>query len=80
MKKLYEYIIRDFKTNEPIFVEELLKYGIAENTVRQSLYRLQKENKIEKFDTGIYYLTTETILGKSVLSLEKVLFKKIYRG
>lgn len=64
--------------NEPILIEEIRSvfsnYSIPR--VAQFIEQMIDENKIVRFDTGIYYIPTETIFGKSKLNTQKVVEKK----
>ena len=71
-----------FKFNEPIFTDELLK--AFPDKSRPQVFRyidIAKENDIlTQYDTGVYYLPTETILGKSIITSEGVIEKKYIKN
>lgn len=74
MENLYEYIIDNYKINEPIFLADIQIEGMKENTIRQYLKKLTDEKKIKRFDKGIYFLPGTSIFKSgSQLSVEKVL-------
>ena len=55
MKRLYEYLISNYKPNEPIFVSDI-QLSVSDVNLRQMFKVLCDSGKIERFDTGIYYL------------------------
>ncbi len=61
MTKLYEYLISNYKPNEPIFVSDL-QISISDANLRQMINLLCDSGKIKRFDTGIYYLPKESRL------------------
>ena len=52
-----DYLIDNYGYNEPIFLNDLLVEGISENAVRQSVKRLVACGFLERYDSGIYYIT-----------------------
>ena len=75
---VYEYLREHYPDNTPIFMSEIkLRVGIKESTIRQALKRLVEENRIKRFDQGIYYFPKKTIFRSgSVLSIDEVIRKK----
>lgn len=74
---LYEYLIINYKENEPIFVSEIQKKGMTYVNLRQQLKKLTDSGKIKRFDTGIYFIPKETIFRSgSQLSPYKVIEQK----
>lgn len=67
-----------YGSNEPILFKEI--YAKLDVNRRESAHRLIneaiKENKLERFDYGVYYFPTKTMLGRSSLSSLKVVNKK----
>ena len=55
MIKLYEYLISNYKPNEPIFVSDI-QLSVSDVNLRQMFKVLCDSGKIKRFDTGIYYL------------------------
>ncbi len=71
---LYEYLVRTYQVNEPIFSSEIVVDGISDVNVRRQLKKLTDEGVIKRYDTGIYYLPTKSIFKSgSQLSPEKVI-------
>ena len=65
MTKLYEYLLTNYKPNEPIFVSDL-QLSISDANLRQMFNLLCDSGKIKRFDTGIYYLPKESRLTGGV--------------
>ena len=65
MKRLYEYLISNYKPNEPIFVSDI-QLSVSDVNLRQMFKVLCDSGKIERFDTGIYYLPKESRLKGGV--------------
>ena len=65
MTKLYEYLISNYKPNEPIFVFDL-QISISDANLQQMFNLLCDSGKIKRFDTGIYYLPKESRLTGGV--------------
>lgn len=72
---LYDYIITNYKKDEPIFLSELP--GKSKESVRQEMKKLADEGKIERLYNGVYYLSYQTILGtKGKVSVDKFVQKR----
>ena len=72
---LYDYIIRNYQKDEPIFLAELP--GKSRESVRQEMKKLTDEGKIERLYNGVYYLAYRTILGtKGKVSVDKFVQKR----
>lgn len=74
MEILYEYLLRNYQKNEPIFLADLQIDGMRDDNLRQQIKKLTDAGKIKKFEKGIYFLPKETIFKSgSQLSLERVI-------
>lgn len=72
---LYEYILDNYRKDEPIFLNELP--GKSKESIRQEMKKLTDEGKIERLYNGVYYLSYKTILGtKGKMSFDKFIDKK----
>lgn len=72
---LYDYIITNYKTGEPIFLAELP--GKSKESVRQEMKKLADNGKVERLYNGVYYLSYTTILGtKGKVSIDKFIQKR----
>lgn len=80
METVYEYLLDNYKENEPIFLADLQIYGMTRTNIRQRIKKLTDAGKVKRFDNGIYFLPKKTIFKSgSQLSLEKVLECKYLR-
>ncbi len=76
---LYDYIIRNYKNDEPIFLSELP--GKSRDSVRQEMKRLVDEGKIERLYNGVYYRAYTTILGtRGRMSVDKFIEKRYLKA
>lgn len=75
---LIERLKEKFNTNEPIFTNEILE--MFSEYSRAYVFRLinkaEKKGEIIKFDMGIYFIPTKSILGISTITVEEVIEKK----
>lgn len=72
---IYDYIIKNFKNGEPIFLSELPRE--SKDYLRQEMKKLVDEGKLERLYNGVYYLSYITILGtKGKISVDKYIEKK----
>lgn len=62
---LYEYLIENYKPNEPIFVSDV-DLPVSNCNLRQMFKSLCDAGSIKRFDTGIYYLPKKGILKNGV--------------
>ena len=80
MKTLYEYLLDNYKENEPIFLADLQIDGMTRTNVRQQVKKLADTGKVRRFDNGIYFLPQKTFFKPgSRLAPEKVLVCKYLR-
>ena len=76
---LYDYILKNYEKDEPIFLSELP--GDSRDYVRQEMKKLVDEGKLERLFNGVYYLSYTTILGtKGKMSIEKYVDKKFIKS
>lgn len=75
------YLIETYGYNEVINIKEISYKNYSRPWIDKEISKLCKEEKLIRFEKGIYYLPTETELGKSLLDPHKVILKKyIYDG
>lgn len=80
METLYEYLLDNYKENEPIFLADLQVDGMTRTNVRQQIKKLTDTGKVKRFGNGIYFLPKKTIFKSgSQLAPEKVLECKYLR-
>ena len=76
---LYDYILKNYEKDEPIFLSELP--GDSRDYVRQEMKKLVDDGKLERLFNGVYYLTYTTILGtKGKMSIDKYVDKKFIKS
>ena len=76
---LYDYILKNYEKDEPIFLSELP--GDSRDYVRQEMKKLVDDGKLERLFNGIYYLSYTTILGtKGKMSIDKYVDKKFIKS
>jgi len=74
MEALYDYLLKNFEPNKPIFLSDVKTSGINYANIRRQMKNLVDSGKIKRFDSGIYFLTTKTIFKSgSELSPDDVL-------
>lgn len=72
----YEYLLEKYGYNEPIITSEIQYKSYSRPWLYKAVNTLVKEEKLIKFDTGIYYIPQDTPFGKSKLNPNKVIEKK----
>ena len=76
---LYDYILKNYEKDEPIFLSELP--GDSRDYVRQEMNKLVDDGKLERLFNGVYYLSYTTILGtKGKMSIDKYVDKKFIKS
>ena len=78
MEKFTDILKERFGENEPILVEEILDEfsDISRQAVYKKIDAAMEEGLLARYDRGVYYLPTETRLGKSRLSARQVATKR----
>lgn len=77
MINLYDYLLENYKEDEPIFLADLKIDKMSQSNVRQQIKRLTDTGKVKRFDKGIYFIPKKTIFRSgSELAPEKVLEAK----
>lgn len=61
METLYEYLLKNYKPNEPIFLADLQIEGMSRANLRQQIKKLTDAGKVKRFDNGVYFLPKKTI-------------------
>ena len=76
---LYDYILKNYEKDEPIFLSELP--GDSRDYVRQEMKKLVDDGKLERLFNGVYYLSYTTSLGtKGKMSRDKYVDKKFIKS
>ncbi len=73
---LLQSLTEQYGKDNPILSEEIEFEGYSRVWIYKELNRLCKENKLERFEKGIYYIPSETPLGRSILNPRKVIERK----
>lgn len=73
---LYNYLIETYGFNEPIFSKDVSYKEYSRQWLYKEFNKLCECGKIIKFEKGLYYIPTKTILGESLLDPKKVIEKK----
>jgi len=77
--EIYNYIVKNFKLNEPILIKDLYTSfpSVNEITIRSILKRLAEKELIIKIKNGVYGLPNkESIMGKLSVYTSDILNKK----
>lgn len=71
-----------YDINNPIFIDEirLTFNNYSKIRVAQLIQKAVNNGKLARFEKGIYYIPTKTILGNSTLSTTKVIEKKYIKN
>ena len=62
METLYEYLLDNYKENEPIFLADLQIDAMTRTNVRHQVKKLAATGKVIRFENGIYSLPKKTFL------------------
>ncbi len=74
--EFFDYLVRVYGYNEVILSNEIYYDGYSVSWIKKMLKKLCDEEKIIRFEKGVYYIPTDTPLGKSRLDPKKVIIKK----
>lgn len=74
--EFYNYLITQYGYNEAIIFKEIQFNEYSKPWLKKSMASLCKEERLIRYDKGIYYIPTETVLGKSKLDPRKLIMKK----
>lgn len=73
----YDYLLKTYGTNQPIFVSEISYNNMSQNSIRQQVMNYASDGKLKRYDTGIYYIPEKTIFKSSgTLSQNTVIERK----
>lgn len=84
MNSLYDFIVKYYGYNEPVFTNELKekyemenKLKLNPNTFRQIIKRLTDKGLLIKVENGVYFIPNKnSVLKKPILSVEKIVGRK----
>ena len=73
---LYNYLIETYGFNEPIISKDVSYKKYSRQWLYKEFNKLCESGKIIKYEKGLYYVPTKTLLGDSLLDPKKVIEKK----
>lgn len=77
---LYNALLEEYGYNEPILTNEIQFNDYSKPWIYKELNRLCDDNKLRRFEKGVYYIPKETPFGLSVLNPSKVVEKKYIKS
>lgn len=71
-----------YSINNPIFIDEIRSMfsGLSKIRIAQLIRESIEKGSLARFESGIYYIPTKTVLGCSTLSTAKVIEKKYIKN
>ena len=63
MNNLYEYLVNNFKLNEPIILSNLKVDSMSYDNLRQQMKKLVDDGKVRRYENGVYYLPKPSVLN-----------------
>ena len=76
-ERLYTYLRKRYKENEPIFLAALAVPDMQDAVVRQQMKKLTDDGLLKRFDTVIYYLPKKSLFRSgSAISVDDVIRQK----
>ena len=73
---LFDSLVQIYGTNEPIFSSEITFKDYSRPWISKQLAQLCEDGKLIRYEKGVYYIPTDTVLGKSLLNPRKVIERK----
>ncbi len=73
---LYNYLVETYGLNEPIISKDVSYKNYSRQWLYKEFNKLCESGKIIKYEKGLYYIPTKTVLGNSLLDPKKVIEKK----
>jgi len=77
---LYQKLLDQFGYNEPIFSEEINYESYSRAWIYKEMNKLCTEGSVIRFNKGIYYIPSQTLLGKSIINPRKIIEKRYIRS
>lgn len=77
---LFETLIEQFGYNSPFMTKEIKYKNYSQPWIYKEIMKLRSEGKIIRFEKGIYYIPTKTILGQGKLNPMLVVEKKYLKN
>lgn len=81
MEVVLEYVMKNYKTGEPIFLADIQLNNVSDESIRQNFKKLTDSGKLMRYDSGIYYLPKITRLKGGYCPSADIVarYKYIYR-
>ena len=73
---LYEMLFNEFGYGNPFSFEEIKFNNYSLPWIKKELNKLVSDNRIVRYERGIYYIPEKTIFGNSSLNPQKIIEKK----
>lgn len=73
---LYQSLLEQYGYNEPIVSSEIEYKSYSRPWIYKEMNKLSDQGMVVRYEKGIYYIPTKTILGTSMLDPRKVIEKK----
>lgn len=73
---LYQSLLERYGYNEPIVSSEIEYKSYSRPWIYKEMNKLCDQSMVVRYEKGIYYIPTKTILGTSMLDPRKVIEKK----
>lgn len=77
---LIDYLLKAYGYDEPILISEIQFEHYSRPWLYKELHKLCEEERIIRFEKGLYYVPRQTVFGLSVLNPAKVIEKKYVRS
>ena len=77
---LYESLLKTYGYNEPFFSSEIIFEEYSKPWIYKELGKLCREEKIIRFEKGVYYVPKKTLFGNSMINPAKVIEKKYIKS
>lgn len=74
--KFYDYLLNLYGYNEPILYNEINYKNYSRPWLQKELISLCEQGRLMRFEKGIYYIPSVTMLGVSRMDAKKVIKKK----
>lgn len=73
---LFDYLLKAYGYDEPILISEIQFENYSRPWLYKELNKLCKEERLIRFEKGLYYVPRQTMFGLSILNPAKVIEKK----
>lgn len=73
---LYDALLNEYGYGNPFSLEEIKFNNYSLPWIKKELNKLVSDNKIIRYERGIYYIPEKTIFGNSSLNPQKIIEKK----